>query len=152
MQLIFDSVEECVDFVKNKVKGTRGGRNSAADDDNGGATGAQAPAPLQPPAGGVMGGPAMAAPSFVPPQGAFPGPGAATAPVVGPEIMALVGRVVAKIDGALASGQPADTVLNWFRGQCGPEAASATLDQIKTVFLAKLSQPALENIVKLTGG
>lgn len=150
MQLIFESIDEVRDFV-SKLKGTRGGKNNAADDDNAGPAVA-APAPLQPPAGGVMGGPAMAAPSFVPPQAAFPGPAAAAAPSVPPEILALVGRVVAKIDGALASGQPADTVLNWFRSQCGPEAANATLDQIKTVFLAKLSQPALENIVKLTGG
>lgn len=149
MQLIFESIDEVRDFV-SKLKGTRGGKNNAADDDNAGPT-VVAPAPLQPPAGGVMGGPATAAPSFVPPQAAFPGP-AAAAPSVPPEILALVGRVVAKIDGALASGQPADTVLNWFRSQCGPEAANATLDQIKTVFLAKLSQPALGNIVKLTGG
>ena len=58
-------------------------------------------------------------------------------------------RIIARIDSAIASGQPPDAVLNWFRGQCGAEAAAATMDQIKTVFLPKLAMPGLENIAKL---
>jgi len=77
-------------------------------------------------------------------QGGFPGAPAGDSVVAG-----LVQRIVARIDSAIASGQPADAVLNWFRGQCGAEAAAATMDQIKTVFLPKLAVPGLENIAKL---
>ncbi len=81
-----------------------------------------------------------------PGAGAFP---AAAAPTVAPEVAALVQRIVTKLDAAIASGQPTDQVLAWFRGQCGPEAANFSMDQIKTVALPRLAQPGLENIAKL---
>jgi hypothetical protein len=81
-------------------------------------------------------------------EGTTAGAGTTTA-APQPAVAALVARIVPKIDGAIASGQPTDQVLSWFRGQCGPEAAGATLDQIKTVFLPKMAAPGLENIAKL---
>jgi hypothetical protein len=125
---------------KARIKNPRGGK-----DDDGPATGTQqAPAPLMPPQGGGQAFNPNPPVAFTPPQGGFPG-----APAGDPVVAGLVQRIVARIDGAIASGQPADAVLNWFRGQCGAEAAGATMDQIKTVFLPKLTVPALENIAKL---
>lgn len=144
MKLCFDSIAEVKDFVAS-LKGTRGkkGENDDGELIPGNPT-QQAPAPLQPPA---QQQPAafqpQAAPAFTPPQG-FPG-----APAADPAAAALVARIVTRIDGAIASGQPADAVLTWFRGQCGAEAANATMDQVKQVFLPKLAMPTLENIAKL---
>lgn len=140
MRLSFDSIEEVKEFVE-QLKGTRGGKGRGKDKEESEAetVTAPAPAPLQPPA---------AAPAFSAapaPTTGFPG---AAAPSV-PDNSAIVTRITAKIDGAIQSGQPVDAILTWFRGQAGPEAASATLDQIKSVFLPKLAQPVLENIAKL---
>jgi hypothetical protein len=132
----FDSEEE----FKARIKNPRSGRGNADDGDQ-----TAAPTPLQPP---QQAQPAFnpAPPptaAFTPPQG-FPG-----APIADPVIAGLVQRIVTRIDSAIASGQPADAVLNWFRGQCGAEASAANMDQIKTVFLHKLAVPGLENIAKL---
>lgn len=135
MKLEFSSIEEVKEFVAS-LKGTRGKKG---DDD--GPAAQTAPAPLMPPQTGF-------ASAFNPnpaPSG-FPG-----APVGDPAIGALVQRINAKLDASLASGQSADAALTWFRGQCGPEAAAATMDQIKGVFLPRLTAPALENIAKLMG-
>jgi hypothetical protein len=137
MKLCFDSIDEVKEFVA-QLKGARGKKGEADDPPAGG----QAPPPLQPPTGGQT---AFNPNTFTPPAGgAFP---AATGPA--PEVVALVQRISTRIDGALASGQPADQVLQWFRGQCGPEAAAFTMDQIKTVALPKMAVPGLENIAKL---
>lgn len=135
----FDSEEE----FKARIKNPRGGKGGAQDDGEGQPAGTQAPAPLMPPQGQFNPNPPAA---FTPPQtqGGFPG-----APIGDPVVAGLVQRIVARIDSAIASGQPADAVLNWFRGQCGAEAAGATMDQIKAVFLPKLAVPGLENIAKL---
>ncbi len=138
----FDTEEEFKARIKNP-RGARGG----ADDTEQPAT--QAPAPIQPPQPGPAFNPTPPPAAFTPPQG-FPGATAtAVGPVVDPVVAGLVGRINARIDSAIASGQPADAVLTWFRGQCGAEAAAATMDQIKTVFLPKLAVPGLENIAKL---
>lgn len=160
MKLCFDSIEEVKEFV-TQLKGTRGGKGKDKDEggDEAPATNVaqptavnQAPQPLQPPAAGEgfpgTGGPAPGAAGFTPPGGASPFP-AASAPVLVPEIAGLVNRISTRIDSAISGGQPAETVLAWFKGQCGPEAANATMDQIKTVFLPKAAQPTLENIAKL---
>lgn len=147
MRLSFDSIEEVKDFVKN-LKGTRGGKAGDSEDTGTAQTG-NAPQPLAPPGGGFNPGGA----AFAPPVGgatlagaAFP---AAGAPGLAPEVQALVTRITTRIDGAIATGQPAEQVLAWFRGQCGPEAAAATMDQIKQIFLPKAPVPTLENIAKL---
>ncbi len=141
----FDSEEE----FKARIKNPRGGRNSDVDESV--QTPAQmqnAPAPLQPPQQVQPAfNPAPAPTAFTPPQG-FPG-ATVGQPAADPVVAGLVGRIVTRIDSAIASGQPADAVLNWFRGQCGAEAAGASMDQIKTVFLHKLAVPGLENIAKL---
>ncbi len=126
---------------KARIKNPRGGK-----DDEPVTIGIQAPAPIMPPQQPAF-NPAPAPAAFTPPQGAFPG--AQNQPAGDPVVAGLVQRIVARIDSAIASGQPADAVLNWFRGQCGSEAAAATMDQIKTVFLPKLAVPGLENIAKL---
>lgn len=146
MKLCFDSIEETKEFVK-QLKGTRGGKAGEADDAGTAATN-NAPPPLQPPAGPFN--PGGAAPFNGPapggfPQGGFPGAGV----TIDPNVMALANRIAAKVDSAIASGQPADAALQWFRSQCGPEAAGATLDQIKQGFLPRLPVATLEGIAKL---
>jgi hypothetical protein len=139
----FDSVDEIRAFVKDHLKGTR--RGGKGDDD--GNESAGAPAPIMPPATA----PTIQA-GFTPAGVGFPS--ATPTPSFGgtsPEVTALVGRISAKIDDVIAKGQPADAVLNWFRERCGTHAAAATLDQIKTVFLAKLSVPHLEETAKFIG-
>ena len=137
MKLEFDSLEELQEFTK-KLKGTRRGKDDADDAPQ---PVQQAPAPIMPPQTGF-------APAA---QQAAAGPFGGNSGGPAPEVMALVGRITAKLDSALASGQPADAALNWFRQQCGAGAEAATLDQIKTVFLPRLQVPALENIAKLMG-
>lgn len=146
MKLEFDSIEEVKDFV-TKLKGTRGGK---ADKD--GPDEVQAPEPLKPPTTATF----NPGNGFAPPAGgAGPGaagPFAATAPAVAPEVQALVTRIGTRIDGAIASGQPADQVLAWFRGELqksGIDATNATMDQIKSVLLVKMPEPALKNIAAL---
>jgi hypothetical protein len=131
----FDTEEE----FKARIKNPRGGRGGDKDDDE--QLKGQAPAPLMPPPGAQT---QFQPAAFAPPQAGFPG-----APGGDPVVAGLVQRITARIDSAIASGQPADAVLNWFRGQCGGEAVGATMDQIKTVFLPKLAVPGLENIAKL---
>lgn len=126
---------------KARIKNPRGSK----DDEPQTGSVTVAPAPLMPAQGGQQAFQTAQAPAtFTPPQGGFPGQ-----PAGDPVVASLVQRITARIDSAIASGQPADAVLNWFRGQCGAEAAGATMDQIKTVFLPKLAVPGLENIAKL---
>lgn len=152
MKLCFDTVEELRAFVKDELKGKRGGGKNDTDD-AGPQPSTQAPAPLQPPAGGAgVFQPQQQAPSTFNPgvaPGQFQPQGSVT---VDPNVMGLVQRINTKIDGAVAGGQPVDQVLTWFRGQCvqaGLDAANATMDQIKQIFLLKLPVPSLEQIAKL---
>lgn len=137
MELKFFSIDEVKEFVK-QLKGTRGGKGDATDE--GPITGATVPHPLNPPQGGA---------ATFNPGGAFnPGAGFPTGPA--PEVVALATRISARIDFVIQSmGQSPENTLKWFRDQFGPEAANATMDQIKTVFLPKSTVPALENIAKL---
>ena len=139
MKLCFDSIEEVKEFV-GSLKGTRG-KKGDADEPAG-----QGPAPMMPPVTNQGAQFAPQAAGFAPTN-----PFGGGAPTAAPEVTALVQRIGAKIDAALASGQPPDAALAWFRQRCGPEAAAATLDQIKTVYLAKLSVPHLEETAKLMG-
>lgn len=147
MKLCFDSIEEVKDFV-TQLKGTRGGKGNKDETDTNTTSGTSgAPAPLQPPAGGVdMGGT-----QFAPPAGTFgaAGPGAGFPAGPSPEAAALVARIVAKTDSAIAGGQNPEQARAWFAGQCGPEAANATLDQIKGTYLPKLAVPQLQQIASL---
>ena len=150
MKLEFDSIEEVKEFV-TKLKGTRGGKGDKEDE----APQGQAPAPLAPPTNqtGAAAFNQNPAPSFAPPvpgaTAAVAGPFASAATGPAPEVLALVNRIVVRLEGAIASGQPADQALAWLRSQCGPDAANATMDQMKTVVLPKASVPVLENIAKL---
>lgn len=145
----FESMEEFEAF-RTSGKKTRTKKEEADE-----ATTGSAPAPLQPPAGGAVQGFNPA--GFAPPAGgaalgagAFPA--AAAQPSVAPEIVALVNRIVTKLDAAIASGQSAEQALAWMRGECikcGIDASSYTLDQVKQAGLPKMSMPALENMAKL---
>lgn len=155
MKLCFDSIEEVQAFVK-QLKGTRGGKGKD-DGENEAATG-NAPAPLQPPAGGQHSfAPASTAGASAAPVGGFPGvggPGTTNAgfPAAGPapEVLSIVSRIISKTDASLQAGQGTpEQVLQWFRNQCGPEAANMTLDQVKTIALPRLPMPTLENMAKL---
>ena len=149
MQLTFNSIEELKEFVKS-LKGTRGAGKSGDDGDGQAGTGQAAPAPMQPPTTG-----------FNPVQATSPGPFAgpmpnaspfaAPQPAGDPAVAALVSRITARVDALAAAGQATDQMLAWFRQQCGPDAAAATMDQIKTVFLSRLPASALENIAKVSG-
>jgi hypothetical protein len=145
MKLCFDSIEEVKTFVAG-LKGTRGKKGEGDTDEGGQQPTGQAPAPLMPSQGQPQPfNPAPAPATFQPPA-AFPG-----APAADPVVAGLVQRIVARIDSLVNAGQPTDAVLGWLRNQCGAEASAATLDQIKTVFLGKLSAVGLEQIAKLIG-
>ena len=154
MQLTFSSIEELKEFVKS-LKGTRGaGKGGDGDGDGQAGTGQiatqTAPAPMQPPATGFNPVAAGAPGPFAgPPAGASPF--AAPQPAGDPVVAALVSRITARVDALAAAGQATDQMLAWFRQQCGPDAAAATMDQIKTVFLSRLPASALENIAKVSG-
>ncbi len=77
----------------------------------------------------------------------FPGSPPAAPAVANP----IVAQIIAKVDGALSSGQSPDNVLNWFRQQIGPDAAQATLDQIKTVFLPRMNDAQLKALAPMFG-
>jgi hypothetical protein len=138
----FDSEEE----FKARIKNPRGGKNNA-DDGTDQPAGQQAPAPLMPPPQPQQPfNPAPAPAAFTPPSSPFPG-----TPAIDPAVAGFVQRIATRLDTVIAQGQPADLALSWLRGQCGAEASAATLDQIKTVFLPKLTAVGLEQIAKLTG-
>lgn len=148
MQLTFNSIEEVKEFVKS-LKGTRGAGKGSDDGDGQATTGA--PAPMQPPIAGFnptgASAPGPFAPSS-PPAGASP---FAPPPAGDPAVITLVQRINARLDTMAAAGQATDQMLAWFRQRCGAEAAAATMEQIKTVFLSRLSVPTLEETAKLMG-
>ncbi len=129
----FDNWEEMETF-RTSGKKTRG-------------KGKDEPEEVAAPVGGQPQMPAMA--GFTPPQTAMTGfPGAASAaPVVNP----LVPQIIAKLDGAIATGQNAEQITQWFRNLLGPDAAAATLDQIKQVFIPRLAEPQLKQLAQQVG-
>lgn len=156
MKLCFDSLEELQTFYEATfgedgpadVKKPRRGRPRKDEQ-----PAMSAPDPVMPPAQQAPPPPmSFQAPAAAPqaaPVGAGPFGAAGALPAgPSPEVTALVQRISTRADGAVASGQPADAVLQWFRGQVGAGAENATMDQIKTVFLAKLPQATLEFIAK----
>jgi hypothetical protein len=78
-----------------------------------------------------------------PAQQGFPGGNSGTHP--------LVSAILARIDGAIGSGQPADAIVTWFRQQIGPEAKDATLDQIKQIFVPRMTDAQLKQIAPQLG-
>jgi hypothetical protein len=149
MKLEFGSIEEVKEFV-TQLKGMRGKKGDGDGEAN---PGPQAPAPVMPPTGAPAFQGAGATQGFTPPA-ASPFPAATGGDphiTTLPHITALVQRISVGIDTQLARGSDPNSALTWFRQQCGPEAAAATMDQIKAVFLPRLPMAALENIAKLTG-
>jgi hypothetical protein len=141
MRLSFDSIEEVKEFVAN-LKGTRGKKGDDAEVTT-------VPDPKMPPAGGFAGpGATQGFPGTTAPAGGgFPG-----GPAVDPAVQGLVTRIVTKLDAALSSGSSnPDGALTWFRQQIGPDAANATLDQVKGVLLARQSADKLNTIAQFMG-
>lgn len=157
MRLSFDSIEEVKEFVK-ALKGTRGGKDK---DDEAAPTTGNAPAPLAPPTGAVagagFGGGGQAGFTAPPAGGAGPGAGAFPAlgaPIAGPQLAPEAAAFVAKIGAvmdAAAAGPKAAEMLQWFRNSCGPDAANATSEQIKAVFLPRFNVQQLADMAKLVG-
>jgi hypothetical protein len=143
----FDNWDEMEAF-RTSGKRTRGKGKDKDDGDENEAGPAQVatftPPPTQTPAT------ASAATGFQAPGGAagFAPPNAAPA---APAIHPLVQPIIAKIDAALAAGQPEANVLGWLRQQLGAEAAQATMEQVKTVYLPKASEPILQSIAQPLG-
>lgn len=141
----FDNEEE----FKARIKNPR----NPKDGETAGATGGAA-APLMPPQGGSMTGAAGAQPGpnfapqaqFTPPGGGYPG---ASNPVGDPAAFALAGKLGKVMDNSIASGQPIESILGWFREQSGAPA-NATAEQIKSVYLPKLPMATLESMAKVT--
>lgn len=152
MKLCFDSIEEVKEFVK-QLKGTRGPKDK--DEPEAGATGGQAPPPIMPPTTQMQGfGNTTAfAPQGLgaaPQAGGFPAAGAPVGPA--PEIVAIVAKIVAKLDAGVASGHDPVAALNWFRSElqkAGFDATQHDMASIKAVVLPKMPMPFLENIAKL---
>ena len=135
MKLCFDSIDEVKAFV-SQLKGTRGKKGE--DDELAAASVASAP---------PVGGQPQMPQAFTVPQAAVNIPSFAQAPVVNP----LVGQIITKLDGALASGQSVDMMTNWFRNLLGPDAAQANLDQIRTVFIPRLPELQLKQLAQQVG-
>jgi hypothetical protein len=76
----------------------------------------------------------------------FPGANGQTPPT-----HPLVTAILARIDSAIGSGQPADAIVTWFRQQIGPDAAQASLDQLKQVFIPRMSEAQLKQIAPQLG-
>jgi len=86
---------------------------------------------------------------FAPPPGSFPG---ANGQMPSPsQVHPLVTAILARIDGAIQTGQSMDAIVTWFRQQIGPEAANATLDQIKQVFVPRMPEAQLKQIAQPLG-
>jgi hypothetical protein len=77
----------------------------------------------------------------------FPGANGPTPPAANP----LVAAILARIDGAVATGQSSDDIVRWFRQQIGPDAANATIDQIRQVYVPRMSDAQLKSIAPLLG-
>jgi hypothetical protein len=58
---------------------------------------------------------------------------------------------LARIDSAVGSGQPAEAIVTWFRQQIGPDAANASLDQLKQVYIPRMSEAQLKQIAPQLG-
>ena len=90
-------------------------------------------------------------PPSPPPQTAtvhsFPGSNSGSPPTIHP----LVTAILARIDGAVSSGQSTDAVITWFRQQIGPDAANATLEQIKQIFVPRMTEAQLKQIAPQLG-
>lgn len=157
MRLSFDSIDEVKEFVKG-LKGTRGGKNDAGDDEQ--LKGGNAPAPLMPNtagqvAGGFPGTGGAAPGAGAGPMGAGPFAGGAAAGGQDQAQVQMVTRIIGAMDAAVSSGRTSvDNMLAWFRQECAKvdaTAANATLDQIKGVYLYRMGAPALEGLAKAIG-
>lgn len=168
--LQFDSLEEFDEFRGDNDGGTATGEKPTRTrrSRKGADVGAQVPDPAPIPTGGLPGPETAAAIATQMPNAITAGPGGSVAPSTfavggfpgtapagnvapGPSeaVMNLVQRIGARMDAAIAGGHNANDALNWMRQQCGAEAAQATFDQIKQVYLPKLPESQLGEIAKL---
>jgi hypothetical protein len=93
-----------------------------------------------------------AAPQFVaPPSHGFPGAATNGATPPPQTVHPLVSAILNRIDGSIATGQTEEAIMAWFRQQIGPDAAQATLDQLKQIILPRMSEAQLRQIAPQLG-
>lgn len=83
------------------------------------------------------------------PAHGFPGANGPTPPPAAAH--PLVGKIIERIDSSLASGQTPEAIVAWFGQQIGPEAANATIDQLKQILLPRMSEAQLRGIAPQLG-
>lgn len=159
MEYRFNSIAEVMEFVGClTAKAKKSGKGEAdGGEEQAGGTGSS-PQPMAPPTGqagfpgGQQGFTAPPAGGAAPQMGAgaFPALGAPTAPAIDPAIAAWVQKIGGVIDATMPTPKGAE-MLTWFRNNFGPEAAQATADQIKTVFLPRLNVEQLAGMGKMMG-
>ena len=154
MELRFSSIDEIKDFMA-QLKGTRGKKG---ENDDAPTVAGNVPAPIPVPVAPAFQAAGLVAPQVQHAAQAAAGPFAPVAgPVASPEVLALLTRITGRVDALIAGTVPGtapqapDKVLEWLRSQLGPEAAMASMEQVKAVFMPRLTQPALEQIAKLIG-
>jgi hypothetical protein len=134
----FDGMEE---FEAFRTSGRKARSGKAKDDE---------PAAVEETAQAIRDAQPLQAPPVPPP----PPPPAATIhsfPGTNSGAHPLVAAILTRIDRAIMDGQPADNVVMWFRQQIGPDAKDATLEQIKQVFIPKMSEMQLTQLAPLLG-
>lgn len=148
----FDSWDEMEAF-RTSGKRTRGGKKDGSDD--------AAETVTPPPAtSGQIGAPAFNPPATQATTGfgatAQPAPGASATtgfPAAGaaPAIHPLAKAIIDRADSAINAGNPVGPVLDWFKTQIGPDAKDANWDQMKSVYIPRLSEVQLRQIAPQLG-
>lgn len=145
----FDSWDEMEAF-RTSGKRTRGSKKDGSDDAAETVTPPppQSPAPaFNPPATQAPTGFGATAQPAQPASAATGFPAAGAAPALHPLAKAIIDRA----DSAISSGQPAGPVLDWFKTQIGPDAKDANWDQMKSVYIPRLSEVQLRQIAPQLG-
>lgn len=139
----FDSMDE---FEAFRVSGKKT-RGKGQRDEEEAPPAVQAGQPVMQPIGGQQG--FAPAPSGAPAMHGFPGASASAQQTV--QMHPLAVAIISKVEGALSNGQPSDAIVAWFRQQIGPDAANATLDQLKQVFIPRMPEAQLRQIAPQLG-
>jgi hypothetical protein len=139
IEITFDSWEE-MEIFRTSGKRTRGKKDEVDE---------PASAPVEQMAQSIRDAQPLGMQPATAPVSSFPG---ANGPTPSPAaVNPVITAILARIDGAVASGQPPEVILTWFRQQIGPDAKDATLDQIKQVFVPRMSKAQLDQLAPQLG-